>query len=166
MIRQIISVYTLLVLSSSAFAQPEVIADFGGRETEFPKKSKIKLQLLERKALVKNVTLAKVPDHFPVRSALTVGIVEQVRHSHHVARPIFIVGVDSLSIEWLVANKAHLKSIGAQGIVTNVSSQEDMDFLRERALGLTLSAVPVDDIASIYGIHHYPVLIDKEDVKQ
>lgn len=164
--RFFISVYLVLVFSPWVMAQPEVIADFGGRETEFPKKSKIKQQLLERKSLADNVTLAKAPDHFPVRSALTVGIVEPMKHSYQVTRPIFIVGVDSLSIEWLVANKAHLKTIGAQGIVTNVSSQENMNFLRARAPELTLSAVPVDDIARIYGVQHYPVLIDKEDIRQ
>lgn len=156
----------LLMCSSWAFTQPEVIADFGGRETEFPKKKNIKQKLLDRKSLAENIVPATVPDHFPIRSELTVGIVEQTKHSYQVARPMFIIGVDSLSIEWLIANKTNLKAIGAQGIVTNVSSQENMDFLRARAPELTLSAVPVDDIASIYGIHHYPVLIDKEGIKQ
>ncbi len=166
MIRKLFSVCLLLVSSSWSFAQPEVIADFGGRDTEFPKKKNIKQQLLDRKSLAENIVPATAPDHFPIRSELTVGIVEQTKHPYQVTKPMFIIGVDSLSIEWLIANKAHLKAIGAQGIVTNVSSQENMDFLRARAPGLTLSAVPIDDIASIYGIHHYPVLIDKEDIKQ
>lgn len=166
MIRLLLLVCLLTIVSPWVMAQPEVIADFGGRETEFPKKSQLKQQLLERKSLADNVTLAKAPDHFPVRSTLTVGIVESMKHSYQVTRPIFIVGVDSLSIEWLIANRAHLKAIGAQGIVTNVSSQEQMNFLRARAPDLTLSAVPVDDIARIYGVQHYPVLIDKEDIKQ
>lgn len=166
MIRAMTFIAFMLVYSSSVFAQPEVIADFGGRVTDFPKKNQIKQKLLANRSLSENIVLPKASSHFPIRSDLTVGVVESVKHSYQVITPMFIVGVDSLSIEWLVTNKAHLKAIGAKGIVTNVPSQEAMDFIKARAPELTLNALPIDDIASLYGISHYPVLIDKEDIKQ
>lgn len=166
MIRTLAFIGFMLVYSSSAFAQPEVIADFGGRATEFPKKNQIKQKLLANRSLAENIIPPKASSHFPIRSDLTVGVVEPVKHSYQIVTPMFIVGVDSLSIEWLVTNKAHLKAIGARGIVTNVPSQEAMDFIKARAPELTLSAVPIDDIANLYGISHYPVLIDREDIKQ
>lgn len=157
------------IFTGWALAKPELLADFGGRQTEFPTSERT------REALVQAYSTTEIPDasaplglvsQYPIVSALQVGVVETEAHSHKINRPVFIVGPDARSLEWLLANQEHLAEINALGIVTNVKSADELSQLRSRVARLQLTAVPVDDLAKLFEITHYPVLIDSEGVKQ
>ncbi|NMF91431.1 PFL_4695 family integrating conjugative element protein [Aromatoleum petrolei] len=73
-------------------------------------------------------------------------------------QPIFIVGDDPASLEWLQRNADALRRMGARGIVASVGTRED--FLRLRA-SADLHMVPMsaDALLEAAGIHVWPVLI-------
>ena len=73
-------------------------------------------------------------------------------------QPVFIVGDDAVSLDWLQRNADALRRMGARGIVASVGTPED--FLRLRA-SVDLHMVPVsaDALLEVVGIHVWPVLI-------
>lgn len=153
----------LMSVAWSVDAEPVVLADFGGKPTEF---AKMKIAAENFRAPAAPKLIAK-PSQFPLFSKrLSVGVVENHKHQFKVVKPVFITGVDHLSLEWLRANQEHLREIGSKGIVTNIASSGDFEKLKALFPELNFSAVPVEQIAEDYGLTHYPVLIDKEDIRQ
>ncbi|HWV14883.1 MAG TPA: integrating conjugative element protein, partial [Cellvibrio sp.] len=127
-----------------ALAKPIVLADFGGRPTEL---AKIK-SIAGAYQASKESSIYERPSQFPLMSKiLSVGIVESQKHKLKVITPVFITGVDQLSLEWLSTNQTYLKKIGAKGIVTNIASSSDFEKLKKRVPDLNLNAVPVDQLA-------------------
>ncbi len=158
--------WSLSLLSGLVFAKPEVLADFGGQQSPYPTAADIKASLAQQAQSVEPPRLQLPPSRYPMRSHLTVGVVEPYSHNMTVSRPLFILGSDDLSIEWLVSNRQHLASINAMGIVTNVDSGAAVDRIKSLVPELTIVAVPVDEFTRLYKLTHYPVLIDQEGVKQ
>lgn len=87
-------------------------------------------------------------------------------HNLPVSRPFFIVGADNQSAQWLLANRMHLANIHAQGFVTNVKSQADVETLQEYTEDLTIHAIPIDEIAERFDLTRYPVLITQKEILQ
>lgn len=163
---KIFLVISLLLVTGWVLATPEILADFGGRKSEYPQMNEVKASLLRQQNQFAGAEVTSIPDQFPMQSTLTVGIVEFTPHQLQIDQPIFIVGVDDLSRQWLTKNSAYLKSINAIGIVTNVESGEMVDQLKLLAPGLALVSVPIDEIVDTFHLSNYPVLIDHEGVKQ
>jgi len=80
--------------------------------------------------------------------------------------PFFIVGDDELSRRWLQARYPMLQSLGAFGLVVNVQTLDALQSLRQLAPGLTLSAVPGDDLAYRLKLEHYPALVTSTGIEQ
>lgn len=73
-------------------------------------------------------------------------------------QPIFIVGDDAPSQEWLQRNLQALHDMDARGIVAAVHSLADLERLRT-VTGLPLVPMPADDLLEAAGILVWPVLI-------
>jgi integrating conjugative element protein (TIGR03765 family) len=73
-------------------------------------------------------------------------------------QPIFIVGDDAPSQEWLQRNLQALHDMGARGIVAAVRSPADLERLRT-ATGLPMVPMPADDLLEAAGLLVWPVLI-------
>lgn len=159
---KIASGFCLIVASSHVWSTPQVLADFGGKPTEFLKMQELKKGFIS--PLSSNIP--KDIDIYPLESALSIGVVENYEHHKKIVTPIFIVGVDDVSVEWLRVNEPFLLKIGAKGIVTNVSTANAFSRLKNIFPAFAFFAVPVDEIAKEYQITHYPVLIDKKEVRQ
>lgn len=115
--------------------------------------------------------LPDFPQHFdplPVRSrALTPGPVQaRVIDRPGLDRPVFIIGYDALSLNWLRQNLEQLKRHRATGIVVNVENPDQLRQLRQAADGLAVNPVPGDKIARQLELTHYPVLISKNRIEQ
>lgn len=76
-------------------------------------------------------------------------------------RPLFIMGMDPLSLDWLVGASLALAAIGAQGLVVEAADRQDWLALQAAAseAGITLSLFRADSLAEMYGVSSYPVLI-------
>ena len=80
--------------------------------------------------------------------------------------PIFLVGDDGLSRQWLVSRASALEQMNAVGLVVNVQSLQRLNALRALVPGLMLTPVNGDDMAQRLGLEHYPVLITATAIEQ
>ncbi len=75
--------------------------------------------------------------------------------------PVFIMGSDAQSIDWLQKNGETFRTLGAVGIVAelrDMATWRDIQTLGQR-YGLRLHVLNGDAIAEAFNIEHYPVLI-------
>jgi integrating conjugative element protein (TIGR03765 family) len=157
-------------LSIPVSAQPTVIADFGGRDSGYKNPSVLMQAAAKRlppAALTapNNVSINHA-QRFPMRSSMQVGLVNNQRHQHPLTTPLFIASNDPVSLHWVDTNRAYLRSINAMGIVTNVDSALELDAMKRRFAELQLVAMPVTSIAQAFSLHHYPVLITAQEIRQ
>lgn len=80
--------------------------------------------------------------------------------------PLFLIGDDPLSTEWLRQHRDALKTLHATGLVVNVSTLARLNALRTIAPTLTLLPVSADDMAKRLPITAYPVLITDKGLEQ
>jgi integrating conjugative element protein (TIGR03765 family) len=103
----------------------------------------------------------------PVRSELlTPGAVERRVIKAPALRPLFLVGDDSRSLDWLRRRADTLQELSAVGLVVNVESIAGLERLRSMAPNVLLSPASGDDLAHRLGIRHYPVLITATGIEQ
>lgn len=106
-------------------------------------------------------------DVFPVVSTyLSPGFIEARAIDMPGLNPVFLVGNDSLSRNWLRANKNLLQRLNATGLVVNAASPESIGELSSLADGLILLPVTGDDLARLLDLQHYPVLITPTYLEQ
>ncbi|EBY2574009.1 integrating conjugative element protein [Enterobacter hormaechei] len=80
--------------------------------------------------------------------------------------PLFLIGDDPLSTEWLRQHREALKNLHATGLVVNVTTLARLIALRATAPELTLLPVSADDMAKHLPITAYPVLITDKGLEQ
>jgi integrating conjugative element protein (TIGR03765 family) len=80
--------------------------------------------------------------------------------------PVFLVGDDGLSRQWLVSRASALQQMNAVGLVVNVQSLSGLKALRALAPGLMLTPASGDDMGERLGLEHYPVLITATAIEQ
>lgn len=80
--------------------------------------------------------------------------------------PLFLIGDDPQSTEWLRQNRDALKTLHATGLVVNVTTLAQLNALRAIAPALTLLPVSADDMAKHLPITAYPVLITDKGLAQ
>jgi len=81
-------------------------------------------------------------------------------------RPLFLIGADEHSRHWLVRNRDRLIKSGAIGLIVQAESLADLETLADLAGGIPLLPASGTDIARIYGIRHFPVLISRHGIQQ
>jgi len=99
---------------------------------------------------------------YPVSAApLHPGRAERVR-VRGLGRTIFAIGPDDVSLAWLDANAAALRSRGAQGFLVRADGPGTLHRVRERAarLGLTLDPLPGAALAEAFGAASYPFVAE------
>ena len=75
------------------------------------------------------------------------------------ARPLFLIGADRWSLQWLQQNQTRLAELQAVGMVIAVDTESDLSILRQAAGQLQLMPASGEAIARHLGLAHYPVLI-------
>lgn len=96
----------------------------------------------------------------PIRSpGLTPGPVALRKHQLPLAQPVFLMGADPLSKDWLVQNRARLETIGAIGLLVEAESPADLEDIAELAGVLPIVPAPATDLAAVLKLRHYPVCI-------
>lgn len=166
-----------ITLASSLYAQepPVVIADHGGipitevineNDDQLPRVDRAMAQasasILDRGLLSDSL--------YPVVSQnLTVGPVgaHEARNipSYLLTQPLFIVGYDRVSANWLESNMDVLAEKRAIGLVVNVQSPAQMERLVEiTQQRVALTPMSADQLARSINLRHYPVFIDHAGV--
>ncbi|WP_338524313.1 integrating conjugative element protein [Pseudomonas batumici] len=158
---------------SCSFAHAELIVvdDRGGTSTLAYYRS---LNLLPDEQPAKAMTLPPVritayseADMLPVKSpSLNPGSFESRTHNAAGLRPVFLVGDDELSREWLQRRGDVLRDLKAVGWVVNVQRMAALAELRALGVGLEMVPAAADDLAQRLGIEHYPVLVTSTGIEQ
>lgn len=80
--------------------------------------------------------------------------------------PLFLVGQDSASVEWLSRHAQALQDLGANGLAVEVDNVQALRRIQTAAPGLNIWPVSGDDIAERLELDHYPVLITPTNLQQ
>jgi integrating conjugative element protein (TIGR03765 family) len=150
---------------AEASAEPQVLFDSGKAEPIAP--------YLEPLAPKKQAS-APLPTRLPfdVRSfglpvrtpSMTPGRVrarpiQALRGKMGAAQPLFLIGADRWSLQWLQTNRARLNELRAVGMIVSAAHAEDVRILRRAAGNLQLVVASGEEIARSLGLRHYPLLI-------
>lgn len=81
-------------------------------------------------------------------------------------QPLFLIGDDALSREWLKRRGNVLRELNAVGLVVSVESPLALQQLRELAENLQIAPSSGDQLAELLGLEHYPVLITATGLEQ
>ena len=108
------------------------------------------------------------PFQLPITtSSMQPGNVEVAPKSlRYLQRPLFLIGSDAMSRNWLIAKRDQLIEIGAVGLLIEVNSLEQIEDIMALAQGLQLVPTSADSFAVQLGLTHYPVLLSKEGWEQ
>lgn len=80
--------------------------------------------------------------------------------------PLFLVGHDAASLEWLAQHAQRLQNLGASGLAVEVTDAQALRRIQAAAPGLDIWPVSGDDIAERLELRHYPVLITPTGLEQ
>lgn len=106
-------------------------------------------------------------DMLPVRTpSMSPGRVTGRALQAPMLQPMFLVGDDPLSRQWLAVRADALRAMNAVGLVVNVEDDAHLNELRQLAHGLQLSPASGEDLASRLKIDHYPVLLTPTSLEQ
>jgi integrating conjugative element protein (TIGR03765 family) len=81
-------------------------------------------------------------------------------------RPLFLIGADPQSRQWLEMHQKRLAEIDAIGMLVNAESPADLEAIAAIARGLPILPASATDIAEILGLKHVPVLISRRGIEQ
>ncbi len=84
------------------------------------------------------------------------------------APPMFIIGIDKYSVQWIRKNHRYLKSRNAIGLVVHARDNADLLALKELSGIQTLFVVADRSLADAWQMKTYPVFIDTKagEIKQ
>jgi integrating conjugative element protein (TIGR03765 family) len=103
----------------------------------------------------------------PVHSArLTLGPVPTRTLNLPGFAPLFLIGQDPTSLEWLSQHAQALQDMGATGLAVEVAEVQALHHIQAAAPGLSIWPVSGDDIAERLELEHYPVLITATGLEQ
>lgn len=83
----------------------------------------------------------------------------QLRTAGWLAAPMFFVGDDPESRQWLAANREKLGRLGASGLVVNVASLDAFRSLRSVAPDVPMAPGSVEELARQAGLTVYPLFV-------
>lgn len=105
---------------------------------------------------------------FPVRTIkMTPGQFtgsQRITKTSFLLHPIFLVGDDAISRNWLLKNKDRLAASRASGMVVNVQTFDAFKKIQQLIPGIPVAPTSADDIAVTLGVKTYPLLITTDGV--
>lgn len=169
---------------SSAFAEPTVIYDAGPAQSQsmeayvrilstpkrfqIPKDAK-SMAFLQQKISEKMQTyggsrFVRVPIRTPnMRPAR---IESKDAYFANMITPIFIVGADANSLQWLRVWRDQLARVGAIGWVVQAENEHELRAIADAGRGLRMMTMSGESIPQVFGISSYPVLISNRSIEQ
>ncbi|ASG86826.1 integrating conjugative element protein [Salmonella enterica] len=162
-----------ILLSTSSMAALNVIADLGGEPTAplFDAINNENNEFTPPRSLTPSDTPSGTPagvsDMLPVSTPeMRAGKVEPRGLTLTGMTPVFLVGDDALSRQWLTLRRDELKRLRATGLVVNVSDKAALSQLQQLVPGVTLLPASASEIARRLQLSHYPVLITASGLTQ
>jgi|CXWL01.1.fsa_nt_gi integrating conjugative element protein (TIGR03765 family) len=169
-----------LHLSTRGLASLNVIFDNGQTQSIAPYFNALQNPLL-KKPLTQQNTLPRLSTDDLTRQRLTLmahalpvatpeltpgALAPQTASLPFLERPIFVIGADPLSQDWLQRYRQRLLTLKAIGLVVNVQTEAQFSLLKQLGAPLELVALSGASLASQFGFRHYPALISKSRIEQ
>lgn len=82
-----------------------------------------------------------------------------------ISQPLFVVGDDALSRQWLIKHAKKINELHAVGFVTNITTSKALHELSQ-LVNIPLQAVDIDDLAHLLNAPHYPFMVSEGVVWQ
>lgn len=162
-------------------ASPTVIFDNGQTQSIAPYFKALQNPLLKGPSPPSEDALTRLPNEDLTRQRLTL-----IAHALPVAtpeltpgpvasktlslpflkRPIFVIGADPLSQDWLHHYRQRLLTLQAIGLVVNVQTEAQFSLLKQLGAPLELVALSGSSLAEQFGFRHYPALISTSRIEQ
>lgn len=99
----------------------------------------------------------KLDARLPVSSKAGTGKIKQRQITQvNFSDPVFVIGDDPISRQWLQEHAKKLEAIHALGFVANISNSEHLQSLQQLTKAPLLPA-NVDDLMSLFQESHYPL---------
>ena len=84
----------------------------------------------------------------------------------YLQRPLFLLGSDQKSRDWLAEKRELLIRIGAVGLLIEARDRQEIEAVLTIAEGLRLVPASAEGFATKLGLSHYPILLSKEGWEQ
>lgn len=84
----------------------------------------------------------------------------------YLQRPLFLVGTDQLSRDWLAEKRQQLIRLGAVGLLVEAKNVQEIEAVLTLAEGLRVVPASAEGFATELGLSHYPILLSKEGWEQ
>ena len=84
----------------------------------------------------------------------------------YLQRPLFLVGSDQKSRNWLAEKREQLIYIGAVGLLVEAKDRQEVEAVLTIAEGLRLVPASAEGFATKLGLSRYPILLSKEGWEQ
>ena len=84
----------------------------------------------------------------------------------YLQRPLFLVGSDQKSRNWLAEKREQLIRIGAVGLLVEAKDRQEVEAVLAIAEGLRLVPASAEGFATKLGLSRYPILLSKEGWEQ
>lgn len=161
--------YETEVLHRGRFAKP--ITDFVNTEGKFIleqqalEQDEIRRQLdgvmamANRSGIDKEIRDSMFPVEPEVIKRIVLPGTQLLKEFPALPRPLFVIGNDSFSLNWLRTNKQELERFQAAGVLTKVANQQEFEAIQREAAPLLLMPMPADALAAEMGVPGYPIMI-------
>lgn len=162
--------YWLLFGSAQSSAEPRVLYDSGRTEAIAPYLAPLKPKTPASAPLPARPALDARAYGLPVSTpSMTPGRVQAGRLAAldgkmAGAQPLFLIGADQWSLQWLQRHRARLVELHAVGMIIAARDAAEVDILRQAAGDLPLIVASGEAFARELGFRHYPVLISPPGV--
>ncbi|PLW67778.1 DUF2859 domain-containing protein [Pseudohalioglobus lutimaris] len=113
-----------------------------------------------------SMVIASIEDRLPITPThIQVGTPD-MKVVDGLVTPLFVMGMDDVSLRWFKEAAPGLESLGARGIVIEASNKSDWIDLKDSAAaaGIDLMLMEGDSLAQGYGVRFYPVVLVGPDV--
>jgi len=166
-----------LLCSSSAWAAPQILYDSGQTQPLAPYYESLRGEVPppDTRPTPSGKADLTVEDLLPIDTpemnpgplqAHAINLPKGVPLNAAGARPLFLIGTDPLSRRWLVRHRARLKAVGAVGMLVQASTVEELQAVARIGEGLRIMPASGTELARLYALKHYPVLIWRGRIEQ
>lgn len=97
---------------------------------------------------------------------LSPGRVEREARPLPITPPLFLIGADPLSLQWLARHRERLIELHATGLLVEAADWQDVQRVAATAQGLRIAPAPATELARQFALRHYPVLLSSEGIEQ
>lgn len=127
---------------------------------------------LPKRAPREKATLQEKKDQLPFNLPITTPSMQPGKATvtpkalRYLQRPLFLVGADQASKNWLAEKRELLARIGAVGLLVEAKDRQEVEAVLKIAEGLRLVPASAEGFATQLGLTHYPILLSKEGWEQ